>query len=206
MMIRDGQVSIVLHIRTLQLCVNEGLKMPSVAALLAAGRKLVGHFKHSSKATAALAQKQKQMNMPVKKLIQDCPTRWNSSFYMLEQILEIRWPISAVLGDESITKKADRALDLRSEQWTLAEDLLPSLQKIEIATVYFSEEEKISISTVLPIVFGLADDLQPLPEDSIAVQSFKRTVKTSIMKRWDVEEISSILLISTALDPRFKLI
>ena len=60
---------------------------------------------------------------------------------MLEQLLEIQWPVSAVLGDESITKKADRTLDFRSEQWSLAEDLLPSLQKIEIATVYFSEEE-----------------------------------------------------------------
>ena len=105
-----------------------------------------------------------------------------------------------MLGEESITKKADRALDLRSEQWTLTEDLLPCLQKIEIATVYFSQEEKISLSTVLPIVFGLADDLQPLPDDSIAVQSFKRTVKAAIMKRWNVEENSSILLISTALD------
>ena len=190
----------------LQLCVNEGLQIPSIAALLAAGRKLVGHFKHSSKATAALAQKQKQMNMPVKKLIQDCPTRWNSSYYMLERILEVRWPISAVLGNESITKKTDRYLDFKSEQWTLAADLLPSLQKIEIATVYFSEEEKISLSTVLPIVFGLADDLQPSPEDSVVVQSFKRAVKTSIVKRWNVEEVSSILFISTALDPRFKLI
>ena len=99
-----------------------------------------------------------------------------------------------MLGDESITKKADRALDFKSEQWTLAEDLLPPLQKIEIATVYFSEEEKISLSTALPIVFGLADDLQALPDDSIAVQSFKRTVKVAILKEWDVEEISSILL------------
>ena len=202
----SGWASVNCAAHTLQLCVNEGLQIRSIAALLASGRKLVGHFKHSSKATAALAQKQKQMNMPVKRLIQDCPTRWNSSFYMLERILEIRWPISAVLGDESITKKADRPLDFKSEQWTLAEDLLPSLQKIEIATVYFSEEEKISLSTALPIVFGLADDLQALPDDSIAVQSFKQTVKATILKRRDVEEISSILLISTALDPRFKLI
>lgn len=202
----SGWASVNCAAHTLQLCVNEGLQLPNIAALLGTGQKLVGHFKHSSKATAALAQKQKQMNIPVKKLIQDCPTRWNSSFYMLKRILEVRWPISAVLDKESITKKADRALDLRSEQWTLTEDLLPCLQKIEIATVYFSEEEKISLSTVLPIVFGLADDLQPLPDDSIAVQSFKRTVKAAIMKRWNVEEISSILLISTALDPRFKLI
>ena len=41
---------------------------------------------------------------------------------------------------------------------------------------------------------------------TIAVQSFKQTVKAAILKRWNVEEISSILLISTALDPRFKLI
>lgn len=88
---------------------------------------------------------------------------------MLERILKVRWPISAVLGDESITKKSDRYLDFKSEQWTLAADLLPSLQKIEIATVYFSEEEKILLSTVLPIVFGLADDLHPLPEDSVVV-------------------------------------
>ena len=67
-------------VHTLQLCVYEGLQIPSIAALLAAGRKLVGHFKHSSKATAALTQKQKQMNMPIKKLIQDCPTRWNSNY------------------------------------------------------------------------------------------------------------------------------
>ena len=135
-----ASVNCAAHI--LQLCVNEGPQIPSIAAHLAAGQKLVGHFKHSSKATAALVQKQKQMNMPVKELIQDCPTRWNSSYYMQERILEVRWPISAVLGDESITKKSDRYLDFKSEQCTPAVDLLPSLQKIEIATVYFSEEEK----------------------------------------------------------------
>jgi len=51
-----------------------------------------------------------------KKLIQDCPTRWNSSFYMFECIVEMRWPISAVLSDESVTKRSNRSLDLRSEQ------------------------------------------------------------------------------------------
>ena len=40
-----------LRAHTLQLCVNEGFKIPSIAGLLSAGRKLVGHFRHSSKAT-----------------------------------------------------------------------------------------------------------------------------------------------------------
>ena len=59
----SGWASVNCVAHTLQLCINEGLQLPSIAALLGAGRKLVGHFKHSSKATAALAQKQKQMNI-----------------------------------------------------------------------------------------------------------------------------------------------
>ena len=97
-------------------------------------------------------------------------------------------------------------MDLSGEQWALTEDLLSCLHKIKITTVYFSEEEKIFLSIFLLIVFGLADDLQPLPDDSITIQSFKQAFKAAIMKTWNVEKILSILLISTALDPHFKLI
>ena len=34
--------------------------------------------------------------------------------------MEMRWPISVVLSDECVTKKADRYLDLKNEQWDLA--------------------------------------------------------------------------------------
>ena len=40
------------------------------------------------------------------------------------------------------------------------------LHVYEITTVYFSEEEKISLSAVLLIVFGLADNFPTLPDDS----------------------------------------
>ena len=36
---------------------------------------------------------------------------------MLERLLKLRWPISAVLSDETITKQDDRYLDLTTEQW-----------------------------------------------------------------------------------------
>lgn len=191
---------------TLQLCVKEGLEIPNIANLLSASRKLVGHFRHSSKATAALDQRQRQMNMPGKRLVQDCPTRWNSSFYMLERLLELRWPVSAVISDENVTKKSDRALDLKSTQWSLAEDLLPSLQKIQTATAYFSEEENVSLSTVLPVVLGLAENLHVDTDDSLSVQDFKRTVKAAILRRWNTDQLSPLLFLATALDPRFKLI
>ena len=100
----------------LQLVVNEGLQIPAIARAIAAGRKLVGHFKHSTLATSELMVRQKRMNVPQKKLKQDSHTRWNSTFYMAERLLANRWPISAVLSDDLVTKRQDRALDLCNEQ------------------------------------------------------------------------------------------
>ena len=88
----------------IQLCVEGGLKLNTIERLLGACRKPVGHFKHSTVATAALVNRQKRMNMPVKKLLQDVSTRWNSFYYLLDRLVEMRWPISAVLSDERVTK------------------------------------------------------------------------------------------------------
>jgi len=78
--------------------------MNTIERLLGACRRLVTHFKHSTVATAALADRQKRTNMPVKKLLQDVSTRWNSTYYLLDRPVEMRWPISAVLSDERVTK------------------------------------------------------------------------------------------------------
>lgn len=188
----------------IQLCVQDGLKLNTIDRLLGASRRLVTHFKHSTVATAALVDRQRSMNMTVKKLLQDVFTRWNSTYYLLNRLTEMRWPISAVLSDKCVTKQSDRHLDLRNEQWDLAKELLAPLQQIEVATTYFSEENKVSISSVLPILYGIIDNLCITDEDSSIVKAFKETVVDSIKRRWSLDDISPILGLSTVLDPRFK--
>ena len=53
-------------------------------------------------------------------------------------------------------------------------------QQIEVTTVHFSEENKASISSVLPILYGIIDNLSVADGDSSIVKSFKTTVVKSI--------------------------
>ena len=103
-------------------------------------------------ATEALKKRQEQMGNPQKKLVQDVATQWNSSLHMLERLLETIWPITAVLSDEAATKRSDHYLDLKTEQWELAEEMVKVLQPFAVATTFFSYEENVSLSCVLPVL------------------------------------------------------
>lgn len=61
---------------TLQLAVQEGiLSQRSISDIVASGRRIVGHFKHSPLAYSRLENCQKQLGQPIKKLRQDVPMR-----------------------------------------------------------------------------------------------------------------------------------
>ena len=80
-------------------------------------RKLVGHFKHSTLAMAALKEKQEQLNLDKHRLIQDVSTRWNSTYFMFERLLEQCWGIYAVLHDKKVLEAKYRSLNLTETQW-----------------------------------------------------------------------------------------
>ena len=90
--------------------------MHTIDKLIGAVKKIVSHFSHSVVAAEALKNKQQQMNITAEKLINSCPTRWNSTYEMLQCVLKLLWPVTAVLSDDTITKRSDRYLDLKTEQ------------------------------------------------------------------------------------------
>lgn len=102
-----------------------------------------------------------------------------------------------MLGNENITKKAKI---LKVNNRVLPKIYYHLFKKLKLQQSILVKK---SLSTVLPIVFGLANKSSSF---AIAIQSFKWTVKAAILRKWNAEEISSVSLISTALDPRFKLI
>ena len=190
----------------LQLCVIEGFSISAIAQALGAAKSLVKHFHHSARATEELRKRQESVNQPKRKLINDCKTRWNSTFYMCESLLENRWPISAVLSDESVTKVEHRRLDLTSTQWELLGDLVKILHPLEIGTTYLCSEASSSLSSILPVLFGIIKHLEVKENDSVVIKRFKISVESQIRSRWHLDDIdvSDINILASALDPRYK--
>uniref|UniRef100_A0A183C186 Dimer_Tnp_hAT domain-containing protein n=1 Tax=Globodera pallida TaxID=36090 RepID=A0A183C186_GLOPA len=74
----------------LNLCVDKTLKLPRMKSILEKCRRTISHFNHSNLAKERLEDAQTQEDIPKHALIQDVPTRWNSSYLMGERLTEQR--------------------------------------------------------------------------------------------------------------------
>ena len=70
--------------------------------LTAKARKLVGHYKHSNVALQCLVRIQEQLGLSPKRLIQDEPTKWNTTYYMLQRLVELRVAMTAAGVDLNV--------------------------------------------------------------------------------------------------------
>ena len=109
----QGWVSCVCMAHRLQTVVRHAMDMKDVSKLLSRSRKLVGHFKHSCLAAEALTNKQQQLNPLVQplKVVHDVSTRWNSTYYMLQRLVKLRVPLTAVLSDDQLTPRSRDAAE-----------------------------------------------------------------------------------------------
>ena len=197
---------------TLQLCVEDGLKLNPIHRALGAARRLVGHFNHSVVSTQAVLQKQ-QSNKPLK-LVQDVSTRWNSSYLMIKRLLHLRVPVFAVLHDDKVTKTADRSqLDMTDANWKVLETIMPILEPFVQATEVLAREDTATASQVFVLLSSLFQTLDDNDQDNNTCRELKAKIKQGLMKRFHVDQsgtptdevvTSSPLALALALDPRYK--
>jgi len=134
--LRDGGIpNIPCLAHTLQLVVKDGcLAQPVVTDLTTRAHNLVGHYKHSNIALQSFLKIQEQLGMPQNRLVRDEPTRWNTTFYMLQQLLEQRKAITAADVELEVP------IELQSAHWALAEKAVKVLQVFEEATREASDD------------------------------------------------------------------
>jgi hypothetical protein len=184
---------------TLQLVIGDGFAIQdSIDQALNACRKIVGHFKHSAAATTRLRELQVDLNVSQHQLVQDVSTRWNSTFYMLQRLLEQRLPISVFCSE------SEAVSNLTPVQWTLLEGVVHLLRPFEEITRNMSSETA-CISLVIPTVKAISAHLEKDDTHQTSVRLMRTQLLASLKRRLGALQEDSLYSVATLLDPRFKL-
>ncbi|XP_047146293.1 zinc finger BED domain-containing protein 4-like [Hydra vulgaris] len=100
---------------------------------IACCRRLATHFHHSPTVAAKLEAIQEQLSTNKHRLIEDINTRWNSSYDMIERMLDQKVPLATYTADYPTQST------LNSFQWDLLDKVLHILEPIKTLTIYFIE-------------------------------------------------------------------
>ena len=185
---------------TLQLAIQKGLDLTRVQRVLGRCKKLVSHFKKSTKETYKLREKQSMLKLPKHALIQDCVTRWGSTLSMLERLMEQQAAIAAVLMEGRV-----RHLMPEGDDWVLIESLVSILKPFQLATEMMGGSKYPTLSSAKPVVHKLITrTLKEDESDSSAVAEVKRKIKHDLQQRYQDDSVKKLLDVSAFIDPRYK--
>ena len=110
------------------------------------------HSLATSSATSQLHKLQQDLNLTPTQLIQDVPTRWNSSFYLLKRLMELRKPVSLYCSEN------DTVTNLTPHQRSVACNVVNILTPFEELSRDVSNASA-SISMVIPAVKAITSFL-----------------------------------------------
>lgn len=196
-LIHTGFQHIPCTAHTLQLVIKDSLlNQKPISDACAKARRIVGHFKHSIQATKLLKDFQEKNDLPTHRLIQDEPTRWDSTYLMLRRLVEQRRAITWLLPDLKLQ------VELSNSEWGLLEQTLLTLDKFFVVTQNISKQET-TISEVIPTVNGLRAQLSE-PTEPPSLASIRKDMVHSLNNRYSNAESNILYTFATLLDARFK--
>ncbi|XP_050065030.1 zinc finger BED domain-containing protein 4-like [Aphis gossypii] len=184
--INEGCRSMPCAVHTLQLAVNKGLGIDECMVISKKASAIVSAFKHSYKRTTALESHLINNGKPKLRLIQCCPTRWNSTLHMFERLIEVRSAIVAVMADQLyFTKKMAKKLEFFEDDWEKCRNLISLLKPLELATTVLFADKKVTISIVRPIISSLLSNKFKInTSDNELTVKFKSIVSNELCERF----------------------
>ena len=183
---------------TLQLIVHRFSIEPAFKQLLSKVHSLVSRVNKSSVAT------EKLLSLCHKKLVGDCPTRWSSTFLMIEHLLEVKESLKTVLD----VLEWD---NLATSEWKSLENIHKLLKPFAQYTSLISGDEYTTMSCVVPAVMELnlhLEDMKKITEVKHVASHLQSELKRRFRKCTDPGDFDfdPVYLMSTLLDPRYSVL
>lgn len=135
------------------------------------------------------------------KLINDVPTRWNSTYYAIERLVRLAESLAATVG-----VLHNPVILPTEEEWALLQEISKILKPFEVVTVELSSEKQTTLSKVILIIKGLISSLERIRPTVISQIGTDLIVSllSSICSRFGNPENNIIMAKCTFLDSRFK--
>ncbi len=160
-------------VHTLQLVVNMMQKEAGVKRILDKARSVVKLFRKSSIAT------QRMLDMRGLTVVNDCPTRWSSTFNMVARLLKVKDSVSQIansMGWDSLLPSEWQKLT------SLHELLLPFAEHTKTL-----QSDTMSMSLVVPALYDLLSHLADFEKNTTYyrdLSTLAQKMKTSVNQRF----------------------
>lgn len=134
-----------------------------------------------------------------RKLLQEVPTRWNSTCYMLERFICLKQIVNDIVHRHISAPDTVSAKEVQD-----ISDVIDILRPVEAATKELRAQKYLTTSMVIPMVSILQKNIKEFqPKQEIGLQ-LKSAIIVQCDKRFCSVESCSFLGMATILDPRLK--
>ncbi|KAM5333655.1 zinc finger BED domain-containing protein 4 isoform 1-T2 [Glossophaga mutica] len=183
---------------TVSLIVSEAIKSQRmVQNLLSIARKVCERVLRSHKAKEKLAELQKEYELPPHHLIQDVPSKWNTSLHMLERLVEQKRAIN-----EMSVECGFREL-ISCDQWEVMRSVCHALKPFDAASREMSSRMA-TLSQVIPMTHILSRRVEMLFEETMGIDTMLKSLKEALVSRLSAALRDPRCIFATLLDPRYK--
>lgn len=144
---------------------------------------------------------QTRLNTKPLKIKQDVPTRWNSTFDMLERFLATKEAVISTLALLDFKR-----CSLETEDWEIIEHSVKILKPFNEVTIEISSELTVSLSktSILSRIMKIQVEKHLINPVPLCVQKLAEQFIDGISKRFVGRESDELIAQSIFLDSRFK--
>nr|XP_046234361.1 zinc finger BED domain-containing protein 4 [Scatophagus argus]XP_046234362.1 zinc finger BED domain-containing protein 4 [Scatophagus argus] len=193
-----GHVTMQCFGHTIDLIVSEAIKSQRmVQNLLSIARKICERVHRSAKAKEKLAELQRAHQLPENQLIQDVPSKWRTSFLMLERLVEQKKAI-----DEMSIECNFREM-ISCDQWEVMLSVCNALKPFEVAYREMSNRTA-TLGQVIPLIHILNRKIDLLFDETVGIDNMLRSLKEAMVSKMSATLHDPRYTWATMLDPRYK--
>ncbi|XP_008832936.1 zinc finger BED domain-containing protein 4 [Nannospalax galili] len=198
-MLSEGEHSSVqCFSHTVNLIVSEAIKSQRmVQNLLSIARKLCERVHRSPRAREKLAELQKEYALPQHQLIQDVPSKWSTSFHMLERLIEQKRAVNEVSIECNFREL------ISCDQWEVMQSVCHVLRPFDAASREMSAHMS-TLSQVIPMIHILSRKVEMLFGETMGIDTMLKSLKEAMASRLSATLHDPRYIFATLLDPRYK--